>query len=83
MRVKEAVNKILWTVKKKKELERYHLVITDRISPLGYSEIPFTCIARIDNNYVYITCNNEITIVPIHRVIRIVKDSETIYDREK
>uniref|UniRef100_A0A7C4FGZ4 DUF504 domain-containing protein n=1 Tax=Ignisphaera aggregans TaxID=334771 RepID=A0A7C4FGZ4_9CREN len=83
MRVKDAVNRILWTVKERKELEKYRLIITDRINPRGYIEVPFTNIARVDNNYIYITSDDEINVIPIHRVIRIVKNHETVYDRLK
>jgi len=75
MRIKEAINKILWSIEKKEE---YFLVIIDRMSSSGYTYIPFSHIRRVDNNYVYVCrdiCSNDLndfeTAIPIHRVVRI------------
>jgi uncharacterized protein (UPF0248 family) len=82
MRIKDAINKILWTTKERKELEKYQLIITDRVNPIGYKEIPFTNILRVDNNYVYVKSGENVTAIPIHRVIKIVKCGEEIYTRK-
>ncbi len=75
MRIKEAINRILWGVERK---EDYFLVIVDRVSSSGYTYIPFSHIKHVDNNYVYVcreTCSNTSsgseTVIPMHRVIRI------------
>ncbi|MCI4437188.1 MAG: DUF504 domain-containing protein [Ignisphaera sp.] len=82
MRIKDAINKILWTTKEREELEKYQLIITDRVDPMGYKEIPFTNISHVDNNYVYIKNGENITAIPIHRVIKIIKCGEEIYTRK-
>ncbi len=86
MKIKEAINKILWSIEKKEE---YFLIIVDRMSSFGYTYIPFSRIRRVDNNYVYICediCSNDLhsfeKAIPIHRVVRIEKnDGNIIWSR--
>ncbi|MCC6045883.1 MAG: RNA repair domain-containing protein [Ignisphaera sp.] len=83
MKIKEVINKILWTVKERKELEKYRLIIIDRVDSTGFREIPFTHIVRVNNNYIYvINIKKEVVAIPLHRVVRIVKGYETIYKRK-
>ncbi|ARM74836.1 DUF504 domain-containing protein [Acidianus manzaensis] len=74
MKIKEAINMIIWKYKDRKE--DFQLVIRDRF--VNEVEIPFKDIQRVDNNYIYLY--NE-TIIPLHRVLRIKKGNITIWRR--
>lgn len=81
MRIREAINMVLW--KYRDHLDEFLLVIEDRLTGLGYRCIPFTDILRVDKRYVYIGGGNTLTnLIPIHRVLRIVKRSgEVVWER--
>lgn len=74
MRIKDAINKYLFTAKDK---DHVYLVIRDRIE--GVKEIPFSQIERVDNNYVYLIDGE--TVIPIHRVLEIKSDKEVLWRR--
>ena len=76
MKIRDAINMILW--KYRNNLENYVLVIRDRLSSSGYKSIPFTYIKRVDRSYIYIEINDSITIIPLHRALRIEKESGEI-----
>ena len=81
MKIKEVVNKILWSVNKE-DLKDYYLIIIDRVAQSGFKKIPFSKIVAIDNAYVYIMSdNNDICAIPIHRIVKILKVNTIIYDR--
>uniref|UniRef100_A0A7C2ZRF1 UPF0248 protein ENO77_01405 n=1 Tax=Ignisphaera aggregans TaxID=334771 RepID=A0A7C2ZRF1_9CREN len=82
MRIKEAVNKILY--KHRDTLDDFMLVIVDRTCNSGYKYIGFKQIKHIDNYYVYIGKDNEpTTSIPIHRVVRIEKkNGEIVWNRD-
>ncbi|MDK6028284.1 RNA repair domain-containing protein [Ignisphaera sp. 4213-co] len=80
MRIKDIVNKILWSVK---NIEDYYLVVIDRIDETGFRKIPFSKIVRIDNNYVYVIDSSGYEhAIPIHRIVKIVKNNEIIFERK-
>jgi len=81
MRIREAINMVLW--KYRDCLNEFLLVVEDRLTGLGYRYIPFTNILRVDNRYIYIGDSNTLTnLIPIHRVLRIVKRSgEIVWER--
>jgi len=74
MRIKDAINRILYSDKKKDEV---FLVIIDRVK--GTAEIPFSQIERVDNYYIYLKDGE--TVIPIHRVIEIREKGEVLWKR--
>lgn len=74
MRIKDAINKILYT---KQDRDNIYLVIRDRIK--GIDEIPFSNIERVDNNYVYLKDGE--TVIPLHRVLEIKENNQTLWKR--
>lgn len=78
MRIKEAINMILW--KYKDNIKDYEIIILDRKSPDGISSISFESLKGVDNNYLYL--NDEI-VIPIHRIIMIRRkiDNSIIWSR--
>jgi len=74
MRIKDAINKILYSDKKKEDVV---LVIRDRVK--GTAEIPFSQIERVDNYYIYLKDSE--TVIPLHRVIQIRQKGETLWRR--
>jgi len=81
MRIREAINMVLW--KYRDRLDEFLLVVEDRLTGLGYRYIPFTNILRVDKRYVYIRSSDTLTnLIPIHRVLRIIKKSgEVVWER--
>lgn len=81
MRIKEAINRILW--KYRESLDEFLLVIVDRTTSSGYRYILFSKIKDVDNNYVYLSNElQELTVIPLHRVVRIEKkNGEIIWQR--
>ncbi len=75
MRIKEAINMVFW---KYKDLSQFKLIIYDRFTIT--SEIPFTDIERVDNNYIYLKDGE--TVIPIHRVLEIKKENYSIWKRK-
>ena len=74
MRIKDAINRILYSNKKKEDV---FLVIRDRVK--GMAEIPFSQIERVDNYYIYLKDGE--TVIPLHRVIEIREKGETLWRR--
>mgnify|MGYP001772518915 CR=1 FL=1 len=72
MRIKDAINKVLWSEDK----SNFTLVIRDRVK--GSVEIPFNRIQRVDNNYVYL---DDDEVIPVHRVLEIRKGKEIYWSR--
>lgn len=82
MRIKDAINKILW--KYRNALENYYLVVVDRLNVSGFKRIPFKSIHSVDNYYVYVTNGFDTVVIPIHRVIMIEDIKGTvIWSREE
>ncbi len=69
MRIRDAINRILW--KYREALENYYLVIVDRLDVSGFKRIPFKYIHSVDNHYVYVNNGTVIIAIPIHRVVMI------------
>lgn len=74
MKIKDAVNMILWKYGERKF--EFTLIIRDRF--LSEATIPFESIERVDNNYIYLTDD---TVIPLHRVLRIKRGNVTIWSR--
>jgi len=74
MRIKDAINRVLYSDKKKEDV---FLVIRDRVK--GVAEIPFSQIERVDNYYIYLIDGE--TVIPIHRVIEIREKGKTLWRR--
>ncbi|MEM3351148.1 MAG: RNA repair domain-containing protein [Saccharolobus sp.] len=72
MRIKDAINMVMWKYKDK--LDDYVIVIKDRFSDSGIKEISFSSIERIDNNYIYLL--EEDIVIPLHRVLMIKRKSD-------
>lgn len=71
MNIRDAINRVIW--KEKERITEYVLIIKDRISSTGVSEIPFENIDKVDRNYIYL---NDNTTIPIHRVLMIRRKSD-------
>ncbi|TRM78810.1 DUF504 domain-containing protein [Sulfolobus sp. D5] len=71
MNIRDAINRVIW--KEKERISEYVLIIKDRISYTGISEIPFENIDKIDRNYIYL---NDDTIIPMHRVLMIKRKTD-------
>ncbi|MEL9939909.1 MAG: RNA repair domain-containing protein [Ignisphaera sp.] len=79
LKIKDAINKILWS---EKDIERYYIVIVDRAEVSGTKKIPLSRVARVDNNYIYVAdALGEEHPIPLHRVIKIIKDDEIVFER--
>ncbi|MDT7876434.1 DUF504 domain-containing protein [Sulfolobaceae archaeon RB850M] len=63
MRIKDAINRVLWYEKDK---DGFSIIIRDREK--GSDEISFRRILRVDNTYIYL---DDDTVIPLHRVIEI------------
>ena len=74
--VRDAVNFVLWA--KREELQFFRLVIVDRLSSTGLTEVPFEAIERVDSNYVYL---KDGTVIPNHRVVGVKKGDSYIWKR--
>lgn len=74
MRIKDAINKVLFN---EKEKDYAILIIRDRVK--GITEVPFSEIERCDNNYVYLKDGD--TVIPIHRVIEIRENGKVVWKR--
>ena len=74
MRIKDAINRVLWS---EKEESKFILVIRDRAK--GSSEIPFERIERVDNTYIYLRDTEDV--IPLHRVIEIRKEGKLYWSR--
>jgi hypothetical protein len=74
LRIKDAINRVLWS---EKEKSKFVLVIRDRAK--GNSEIPFERIERVDNTYIYLRDTEDV--IPLHRVIEIRKEGKLYWSR--
>lgn len=74
MRIKEAINMVLWKYRDRKS--EFNLIIRDRF--VTEVSIPFENIREVDNNYIYLIDD---TVIPLHRVLRIKRGNVTIWSR--
>lgn len=74
MRIKDAINKVLYSDKKREDIV---LVIRDRVK--GSAEIPFSQIERVDNYYIYLKDGE--TVIPLHRAIEIREKGKVLWRR--
>ncbi|BCU71482.1 DUF504 domain-containing protein [Stygiolobus caldivivus] len=74
MRIKDAINRVLWSEKDKSS---FSLVIRDREK--GSSNIPFDVIERVDNTYIYLKDSEDV--IPLHRVLEIRKGKDLYWSR--
>jgi len=74
LRIKDAINRVLWS---EKEKSKFVLVIRDRAK--GSSEMPFERIERADNTYIYLRDTEDV--IPLHRVIEIRKEGKLYWSR--
>lgn len=82
MRIRDAINRILW--KYREVLEDYYLVVVDRLDVSGFKRISFKYIHSVDNHYIYVSNGANVTAIPIHRVVMI-EDTrgDVIWSREE
>ncbi|MEM1593957.1 MAG: RNA repair domain-containing protein [Ignisphaera sp.] len=77
--MKDVVNKILWS---EKDVSKYYIIIVDRVEVSGFKRISLSKVTRVDNSYIYVTdALREEHAIPLHRIIKIVKDDKIIFER--
>ena len=77
MYIGDLLNKIRWD--KNLKPDEYTLTYFDRIAGKGF-DVPFTSIAR-DGRFIVITKNRHDTHIPLHRITRVKRNSNIIWER--
>ena len=76
--IQNFLHKIKWD--KKEKPEEYVLFYYDRVEDT-LKEIKYTDILRIEDNFLILTINGKEANVPLHRIKKILKKGEVVWDR--
>ncbi len=75
----EIISRALWSGD---DLRRYELIVIDRAIEGGIRKISLSQVVKVHKDRVIIRSTTGYSVIPIHRVVGIVKDGEVIWSRE-
>ena len=76
--IRDMVNRIIWSNDK----DLYSIVVIDRLAPGGKSVISGKCIKKVSRGFIIVSCHGfENSMIPLHRVVEIRKDSTILWSR--
>ncbi len=77
--IRNRLTRLVWSPDK----DSYKVLVVDRLAPGGVKAIEMRCVQRVDSTYIHVKCweGGEETLIPLHRVVAILKEGEEVWSR--